>query len=109
MLLSVRFCKLIVLLLLTDVPCAWHAWCGEDAPVVLFEVDGGKQTPIFPYIYGNNQPLWKSAGKLYSLTRIGGNRMTAYNWENNASNAGSDWQHQSDNNMGGGEIPVEAM
>ena len=27
---------------------------------------------------------------------MGGNRQTAYNWESNASNAGSDYQHQSD-------------
>jgi hypothetical protein len=29
--------------------------------------------------------------------RIGGNRLTGYNWENNASNAGSDWNQNSDN------------
>ena len=28
---------------------------------------------------------------------MGGNRLTAYNWENNASNAGADWYHNSDN------------
>ena len=27
---------------------------------------------------------------------MGGNRQTGYNWENNASNAGSDYEHQSD-------------
>ena len=30
------------------------------------------------------------------MVRQGGNRMTAYNWETNASNAGSDYQHQND-------------
>jgi hypothetical protein len=39
---------------------------------------------------------------------VGGNRLTAYNWETNASNAGSDWQHQNDNLMGG-DVPGEAM
>src|SRR4029078_5934498 len=29
-----------------------------------------------------------------TIVRSGGNRLTAYNWENNASNAGSDWQLQ---------------
>lgn len=29
--------------------------------------------------------------------RMGGNRMSAYNWENNFSSAGSDYQHNSDN------------
>jgi mannan endo-1,4-beta-mannosidase len=36
-----------------------------------------------------------------SLRRLGGNRMTGYNWETNASNAGADWNHQSDNYMCG--------
>lgn len=52
--------------------------------------------PISKYIYGINQEI----GGNYSgatQTRLGGNRWTAYNWENNASNAGSDWQFQNDN------------
>jgi len=35
------------------------------------------------------------------FNRSGGNRWTAYNWENNASNAGSDWgPYSSDNALG---------
>ena len=30
------------------------------------------------------------------MRRIGGNRLTGYNWENNNSNAGNDWEHTSD-------------
>ena len=46
--------------------------------------------PIDPRIYATNQPhgldtVLKGVG----LVRQGGNRMTAYNWENNASNAGA--------------------
>jgi hypothetical protein len=41
--------------------------------------------------------------------RIGGNRLTAYNWENNASNAGTDWYNQNDGYLGGGDIPGEAI
>ena len=47
---------------------------------------------ISPYIFG-------SCNGGYSQTpfmRQGGNRITGYNWENNASNAGVDWLHQSD-------------
>ena len=55
--------------------------------------DAGK--PISPYIYGIND-----AGMLNNVTvnavRQGGNRFSGYNWENNYSNAGSDWQHSSD-------------
>ena len=55
----------------------------------------GARTPISPYIYGIND-----AGYLDDVTatavRQGGNRYSGYNWENNYSNAGSDWLHSSD-------------
>ena len=51
--------------------------------------------PISPYIYGTNQLL--SGSENWAAYRIGGNRLTGYNWENNASNAGSDYQQSSDN------------
>ncbi len=51
--------------------------------------------PISPYIYGVNQDI--PSDVKVTARRLGGNRMTGYNWENNASNAGSDWQHYSDN------------
>ncbi|HYD83407.1 MAG TPA: glycoside hydrolase family 44 protein, partial [Opitutus sp.] len=50
--------------------------------------------PISPYIYGSNAAL---PGVTFPLLRQGGNRMTGYNWENNASNAGHDYRHQNDN------------
>lgn len=55
----------------------------------------GTQKTISPYIYGIND-----AGYLDDVTatavRQGGNRYSGYNWENNYSNAGADWQHSSD-------------
>ncbi len=48
---------------------------------------------ISPYIYGSNQD---NAGNVWTIRRYGGNRLTGYNWENNHSSAGSDWQHSSD-------------
>ncbi|MBL8027653.1 MAG: T9SS type A sorting domain-containing protein [Fibrobacteres bacterium] len=51
--------------------------------------------PISPLIYGTNQKLTKTEN--WSLMRMGGNRMTGYNWENNASSAGEDWYNESDN------------
>lgn len=50
---------------------------------------------ISPYIYGVNSgaDMTKVSPKSF---RMGGNRMSAYNWENNMSNAGSDWHHTSD-------------
>lgn len=48
-----------------------------------------------------------------SLVRMGGNRLTAYNWENNASNAGTDYQNQSDDylvsGLPNGDKPGEAV
>ncbi len=82
------------------------------APVanVHFTVDAMRpRARISPYIYGVNQPDWKGATRDATLARIGGNRLTAYNWETNASNAGNDYHFQNDGFMGGGETPGEAM
>jgi len=60
-----------------------------------FEVDAGKVIrPISPYVYGINSQ--KDEGIGVTVRRMGGNRQTGYNWEINASNAGSDYNHQSD-------------
>jgi hypothetical protein len=63
-------------------------------------VDVNRQTPISPYIYGANSPDWAHMSVPFTLARQGGNRMTAYNWETNASNAGSDYHNQNDGYMG---------
>ena len=52
---------------------------------------------ISPWIYGAN---FVSISSPASADRIGGNRSTAYNWETNVSNAGSDWYYENDS--GGG-------
>jgi hypothetical protein len=56
-------------------------------------VTTSSRQPISPYIYGVNGGSYGHS----KLVRSGGNRWTAYNWENNASNAGTDWQNASDN------------
>ena len=48
--------------------------------------------PISPYIYGAN-----NATTTATAIRWGGNRATTYNWENNFSNAGKDYNNISDN------------
>jgi hypothetical protein len=65
--------------------------------------------PISPYIYGVNQFDWGGRTRHLKLGRLGGNRFTAFNWENNASNAGSDYNHQNDDLLGGGDKPGEAV
>jgi hypothetical protein len=49
------------------------------------------RAPISPLIYGTNQILQSTDN--YKSLRMGGNRITGLNWENNASNAGSDYFH----------------
>jgi hypothetical protein len=44
-----------------------------------------------------------------TVCRLGGNRWTAYNWENNASNAGSDWCYQNDSLLGETDEPAAAV
>jgi hypothetical protein len=82
---------------------------GAQAEPTVYQVNGGQKTPISPYVYGHNHPAWGKQGWTAPLARVGGNRLTAYNWETNASNAGSDWHHQNDNLMGKDEVPGEAV
>ena len=62
---------------------------------VNFSIDlKAARTAISPYIYGIN--FDNTAVNNYTAFRLGGNRMTGYNWENNYSNAGSDYLQSSD-------------
>ncbi len=74
------------------------------------KIDLGAETKeISPYIYGINQygNQQKYSQVKVNAVRQGGNRMTAYNWETNASNAGSDWKFSSDNNLSGSDDPAD--
>jgi mannan endo-1,4-beta-mannosidase len=55
-----------------------------------------ERTPISPLVYGSNQDY---TGVKWTIRRLGGNRLTGYNWENNFSNAGADYIHSSDTFM----------
>jgi hypothetical protein len=67
---------------------------------VTVTVNPASKRPISPYIYGINVAT-KLEGIPSGLTldRAGGNRWTAYNWETNASNAGSDYLYQNDDSI----------
>jgi fibronectin type 3 domain-containing protein len=66
--------------------------------------------PISPYIYGINfHSGVTGVPPLLTFDRDGGNRWTAYNWENNASNAGSDYLYESDNYLSSSNVPAEAV
>ncbi len=75
-------------------------------PDVVFTIDSTADArPISPYIYGTNDSNLPAGTTGLTLTRVGGNRLSAYNWETNASNAGSDWQYSSDNYMSSSSTP----
>jgi fibronectin type 3 domain-containing protein len=66
--------------------------------------------PISPYIYGINfYSGITGAPPLLTFDRAGGNRWTAYNWETNASNAGSDYIYDNDNYLSASTVPAEAV
>jgi fibronectin type 3 domain-containing protein len=66
--------------------------------------------PISPYIYGVNfYSGITGAPPLLTFDRAGGNRWTAYNWETNASNAGSDYIYNNDNYLSSSTVPAEAV
>ena len=74
---------------------------GDPGPGdVAFAVNSGQNVrAISPHIYGSNS----SAITNRTFDRSGGNRMTGYNWETNASNAGADYYHHSDYFLTGGQ------
>jgi hypothetical protein len=66
---------------------------------VRFTLDATVTHPISPFVYGvNNLHGWPGVQLPRNLTmgRHGGNRLSAYNWETNASNAGRDYFYQND-------------
>jgi hypothetical protein len=77
---------------------------------VTITIDPTKTKPISPYIYGLNFYFGETnPPPMLTLDRDGGNRWTAYNWETNASNAGSDFLYESDSFLSGSNVPAEAV
>ena len=77
---------------------------------VSFAIDSTQDVrAISRFIYGMNG--WDPRVRPFNLTlsRSGGNRRTSYNWETNDSNAGSDYFHQNDTFLGGGNTPNGAV
>jgi hypothetical protein len=66
------------------------------------------QRPISPLIYGSNENSDIADSKL-GLLRLGGNRLTAYNWESNASNAGADYDYQNDGLLEASNTPGQTV
>ena len=79
-----------------------------------FDIDPSKQFAISRFIYGANFPesrSWDFAKRFpsFTLVRIGGNRLSAYNWETNFSNAGNDYLYENDDYLSDSRKPGEAV
>ena len=84
---------------------------GAVAPNVTVIVNPAQTKAISPYIYGINGNTNASIPNVPDVTvfRMGGNRWTAYNWTTNASNAGSDFEYESDNFLTASKVPGFAV
>jgi fibronectin type 3 domain-containing protein len=77
---------------------------------VTITIDPTKTKPISPWIYGINfYSGVTGAPPQLTFDRAGGNRWTAYNWETNASNAGSDYLYENDDYLSSSTVPAEAV
>jgi fibronectin type 3 domain-containing protein len=77
---------------------------------VTITINPAQTKPISPYIYGLNFYSGESgAPPQLTFDRDGGNRWTAYNWETNASNAGSDYLYENDDFLSSSTVPAEAV
>ncbi len=77
---------------------------------VTITIDPTQTKPISPYIYGINfYSGVTGAPPQLTFDRAGGNRWTAYNWETNASNAGSDYLYENDDYLSSSTVPAEAV
>src|SRR5580692_1760511 len=79
------------------------------APDVTITIDPTKTHAISPYIYGMNFYSPSTGPAHITFDRAGGNRWTAYNWETNASNAGSDYLYENDAYLSSSTTPSEAV
>ena len=83
---------------------------GNTVADVTITIDPTKTKPISPFIYGTNFYSGNTVPQpRVTFDRDGGNRWTAYNWETNASNAGSDFLYQNDAYLSGSNVPAEAV
>lgn len=98
---------------------AHHVAGHSDRAAVVFTIDTATgHEAISPLIYGINAD--ESVGSKSAFTselsevrptliRLGGNRWTAYNWENNDSNAGSDYEFENDDYLTASTSPAAAV
>lgn len=98
--------------LVTTVSAPFSSVAADNSYDMKVTVDlGGSGKKISPLIYGINE--YGNSADYKNVTahavRQGGNRMTGYNWETNASNAGSDWKYSSDTNLSSSDRPADCV
>jgi len=80
---------------------------------VTFTIDPGATFAISRFIYGGNfiDGTYDGATPPAEMTfnRVGGNRLSAYNWETNYSNAGRDYRFQNDTFLSESSTPGAAV
>jgi hypothetical protein len=78
--------------------CSGHALSAlaQTFPVTISIDPLADTARISPYIYGTNGQS-NDRGLNIAARRLGGNRLTGYNWENNASNMGMDYNASNSN------------
>src|SRR5690349_19559188 len=81
----------------------------RSSPDVTITVNPSSTHAISKWIYGINSYGGIANVPHATMDRAGGNRWTAYNWENNYSNAGSDYgPYHNDTFLSGSATPAEA-
>ena len=106
-----RFAAAVTLVLAGSVLSACLVTPGDPGPAdVTFAINTTTSAnhPISPLIYGSNSDQGLATNRQTNL-RLGGNRWTAYNWENNDSNAGSDYCFQNDDFLSSSLTPGAAI
>ncbi len=86
------------------------------AATVTVAIDSAQTHPISESVYGMNVGQMEAekvnaliAEVGFTVGRAGGNRFSAYNWETNASNAGSDWYFHNDGYLSESDVPGAAV
>ncbi|HEY0778818.1 MAG TPA: glycoside hydrolase family 44 protein [Gemmatirosa sp.] len=96
-------------------PPAAAAVHGSADTALTFRVNTAQRHSISRFIYGVNAATdasaWAGAAPPAEVTlnRMGGNRLSAYDWETNYSNAGSDYQFHNDQYLSASTVPGEAV
>lgn len=78
--------------------CIFPLWLNAQL-ITTFTINTNKERqPISPYIYSTNGQSFDRPENIAGR-RLGGDRMTSYNWEDNFSNGGADYINENDNYM----------